>query len=99
MSNFEKGLDIIRIVLLVGLVFFVFQQNKTIGQLETRLISLNNHIADIGEFVEGHEISHADKKPCEGCMKPMFEEEVGSIILELMANLITKLEETGELDE
>ncbi len=93
MSNFEKVLDFIRIILLVGLVFFVFQQNKTIGQLETRIISLNNHIADIGEFVEGHEISHADDKPCEGCMTPMFEEEVGVILLDLIGTLITKIEE------
>ena len=80
----EKIIDFIRIILLIGLVFFVFQQNKTINQLETRIVSLNNHITDIGEFVEGHEIGHADDKPCDGCVAPMFNDEAGDLILDLM---------------
>lgn len=89
----EKTIDFIRIILLIGLVFFVWEQNKQINQLETRIISINQHIIDIGTFVEGHEIGHRDKLPCEGCMTPMFEEEVGSIILELMETLINRIDE------
>ena len=89
----EKIIDFIRIILLIGLVFFVFQQNKTINQLETRIVSLNNHITDIGEFVEGHEIGHADDKPCDGCVAPMFNDEAGDLILELMEALISKIDE------
>ncbi len=88
----EKIIDFIRIILLIGLVFFVFQQNKTINQLETRIVSLNNHITDIGEFVEGHEIGHADK-PCDGCVSPMFNDEAGDLILDLMEALISKIDE------
>ena len=89
----EKIIDFIRIILLIGLVFFVFQQNKTINQLETRIVSLNNHITDIGEFVEGHEIGHPDDKPCDGCATPMMNDEVGDLMLDLMEALITKIEE------
>ena len=89
----EKIIDFIRIILLIGLVFFVFQQNKTINQLETRIVSLNNHITDIGEFVEGHEIGHPDDKPCDGCATPMMNDEVGDLVLDLMEALITKIEE------
>ena len=89
----EKIIDFIRIILLIGLVFFVFQQNKTINQLETRIVSLNNHITDIGEFVEGHEIGHPDDKPCDGCATPMMNDEVGNLVLDLMEALITKIEE------
>ena len=89
----EKIIDFIRIILLIGLVFFVFQQNKTINQLETRIVSLNNHITDIGEFVEGHEIGHADDKPCDGCATPMMNDEAGDLILELMEALISKIDE------
>jgi|TARA_R100000027_G_C2206338_1_gene81573 hypothetical protein len=89
----EKIIDFIRIILLIGLVFFVFQQNKTINQLETRIVSLNNHITDIGEFVEGHEIGHADDKPCDGCVAPMFNDEAGDLILDLMEALISKIDE------
>tara|TARA_B100001769_G_C21688966_1_gene381001 strand:- start:168 stop:449 length:282 start_codon:yes stop_codon:yes gene_type:complete len=89
----EKIIDFIRIILLIGLVFFVFQQNKTINQLETRIVSLNNHITEIGEFVEGHEIGHADDKPCDGCVAPMFNEEAGDLILDLMEALISKIDE------
>jgi len=89
----EKIIDFIRIILLIGLVFFVFQQNKTINQLETRIVSLNNHITDIGEFVEGHEIGHPDDKPCDGCVAPMFNDEAGDLILDLMEALISKIDE------
>ena len=89
----EKIIDFIRIILLIGLVFFVFQQNKTINQLETRIVSLNNHITDIGEFVEGHEIGHADDKPCDGCVAPMFNDAAGDLILDLMEALISKIDE------
>ena len=89
----EKIIDFIRIILLIGLVFFVFQQNKTINQLVTRIVSLNNHITDIGEFVEGHEIGHADDKPCDGCVAPMFNDEAGDLILDLMEALISKIDE------
>ena len=89
----EKIIDFIRIILLIGLVFFVFQQNKTINQLETRIVSLNNHITEIGEFVEGHEIGHADDKPCDGCVAPMFNDEAGDLILDLMEALISKIDE------
>ena len=92
----EKTIDFIRIILLLGLVFFVWNQNKTIGQLETRIISLNEHVTDIGRFVEGHEIGHVDNdKLCDGCVRPMskHEEEVGDIMLELMGKLIDKIDE------
>jgi len=90
----EKTIDFIRIILLLGLVFFVWDQNKTIGQLETRIISLNEHVTDIGRFVEGHEIGHVDNdKLCDGCVKPMFEEEVGDLVLGVMGKLLDKLDE------
>lgn len=91
----EKTIDFIRIILLIGLVFFVWEQNKTIGQLETRIVSINEHITDIGTFVEGHEIGHVDDKICDGCVMPMagHHEEVGVLILELMETLINKIDE------
>ena len=89
----EKTIDFIRIILLLGLVFFVWEQNKTIGQLETRIISINEHITDIGIFVEGHEIGHVDDKICEGCVTPLFEEEVGDMLLGVMGKLIDRLDE------
>ena len=89
----EKTIDFIRIILLIGLVFFVWEQNKQINQLETRIISINQHITDIGTFVEGHELDHENPEQCEDCVTPMFEEEVGSIILELMETLINRIDE------
>ena len=82
----EKIIDFIRIILLIGLVFFVFQQNKTINQLETRIVSLNNHITDIGEFLEGHEIAHEN-------VTPIMNDEVGDLVLDLMEALINKIDE------
>ena len=81
-----QTIDFVRIVILFGLLFFVIEQSQKISQLETRIISLNNHITDIGEFVEGHEIGHLDDKP-------MMNDEVGDLVLDLMEALITKIEE------
>ena len=81
-----QTIDFVRIVILFGLLFFVIEQSQKISQLETRIISLNNHITDIGEFVEGHEIGHLDDKP-------MMNDEVGNLVLDLMEALITKIEE------
>ena len=88
-----QTIDFVRIVILFGLLFFVIEQSQKISQLETRIISLNNHITDIGEFVEGHEIGHADDKPCDGCVAPMFNDEAGDLILDLMEALISKIDE------
>jgi hypothetical protein len=88
-----QTIDFVRIVILFGLLFFVIEQSQKISQLETRIISLNNHITDIGEFVEGHEIGHPDDKPCDGCATPMMNDEVGDLMLDLMEALITKIEE------
>ena len=42
MSMIEKTIDFIRIILLLGLVYFVWAQGQTIKQLEERIIVLQD---------------------------------------------------------
>ena len=42
MSMIEKTIDFIRIILLLGLVYFVWAQGQTIQQLEERIIVLQD---------------------------------------------------------
>ena len=44
--------------------------------------------------MEGHEIGHVDNdKLCDGCVRPMFEDEVGDLVLGVMGKLLDKLDE------
>ena len=84
----EKIIDFIRIVLLVGLVLLVFDQNRTINQLETRIVSLNNHVIDLNDNIDDQNTFITQEHGA-----TLVEEEMGELILQLMSTLINKIDE------